>query len=144
MGDWSIAVNPAQRDAYLSRLGFTEIPQVSVEMLYALHRAQVERVPYETLWIKYGELRPIDPAASVAVVAGPGGRGGYCYHLNGAFAVLLDWVGFDVRRHISGVQGHKDDAPHLQRNHLALTVHGLPAADNPDGVWFVDAGLGDG
>ncbi len=29
-------------------------------------------------------------------------------------------------------------------NHLVLMVHGLPTADNPDGHWLVDAGLGDG
>jgi N-hydroxyarylamine O-acetyltransferase len=28
-------------------------------------------------------------------------------------------------------------------NHLVLTVHGLPADTNPDGNWYVDAGLGD-
>ena len=28
-------------------------------------------------------------------------------------------------------------------NHLALTVRGLPAPECPDGVWFVDVGLGD-
>ena len=28
-------------------------------------------------------------------------------------------------------------------NHLVLTVHDLPSDANPDGVWYVDAGLGD-
>lgn len=28
-------------------------------------------------------------------------------------------------------------------NHLALTVHGLPATAAPDGRWFADVGLGD-
>src|SRR5579863_7903421 len=28
-------------------------------------------------------------------------------------------------------------------NHLVLTVSGLPTDDNPSGVWYVDAGLGD-
>ncbi|MGZ4737575.1 MAG: arylamine N-acetyltransferase, partial [Acidimicrobiia bacterium] len=28
-------------------------------------------------------------------------------------------------------------------NHLVLTVHGLPTDSNPDGSWYVDAGLGD-
>jgi arylamine N-acetyltransferase len=29
-------------------------------------------------------------------------------------------------------------------NHLALTVHGLPTPECPEGVWMVDVGLGDG
>ena len=34
--------------------------------------------------------------------------------------------------------------PRSLTNHLVLVVHGLPSATNPDGDWYVDAGLGDG
>src|SRR4051812_37631419 len=71
------------RDAYLSRLGLEAEPP-SVDALQRLHRRQVERIPYETLWIQAGGAWGIDPVDSVRRIALQR-RGGYCYHLNGAF-----------------------------------------------------------
>ena len=79
------------RDAYLHRLGLDAEPP-SVDALFRLHRAHVERVPYETLWIQLGEPWDIGPAASVVRIA-TAGRGGYCFHLNGAFSELLAALG---------------------------------------------------
>jgi N-hydroxyarylamine O-acetyltransferase len=128
---------------YLERLRLPDPGPPSVDGLRLLHRAQVERVPYENLDIQLGRPPGIEPASSFRRVLA--GRGGYCYHLNGAFALLLSALGYAVRWHRGGVQGR--DEPHpvgAVGNHLALTVHGLPTADNPDGMWFVDVGLGDG
>ena len=129
------------RDAYLHRLGLDAEPP-SVDALFRLHRAHVERVPYETLWIQLGEPWDIGPAASVVRIA-TAGRGGYCFHLNGAFSELLAALGYDVSRHVGGVHG--PDGPDVAElsNHLVLTVRDLPTDANPDGVWYVDAGLGD-
>ena len=55
----------------------------SVDGLRRLHRAHVERVPYETMWIHADEPWGIDPEESVGRIARDG-RGGYCFHLNGA------------------------------------------------------------
>ncbi len=132
------------RDAYLHRLGFAEPLPPTVESLFLLHRAQAERIPYESVWIWLGERRTIEPLDSVRYVTGPGGRGGYCYHLNGAFSTVLAWLGFDVRWHVGGVQGAPTDPAGPNGNHLALSVANLPSPDNPDGRWFIDAGLGDG
>jgi arylamine N-acetyltransferase len=139
---WLPALDAGLRDAYLHRLGLPEPPAPSVDALFALHRAQVERIPYESVWVWLGERRTIAPLDSMRHIVR--GRGGYCYHLNGAFAGLLDWLGFDVHRHVGGVQGTPEDPAGATANHLALTVHGLPTEDNPDGRWFVDSGLGDG
>ncbi len=128
---------------YLARLGLSDPGPPSVAGLRALHRAQVERVPYENLDIQLGRVNSIDPVASFhRVVAG---RSGYCFHCNGAFGLLLSALGYWVRWHRGGVQGREDPRPvGATGNHLVLTVHGLPDPGNPDGVWFVDAGLGDG
>lgn len=128
--------------AYLTRLGLDDPGPPSVAALAALHRAQVERVPYETLEIHLGRPTTVDPYESARRVLR--GRGGYCYHLNGAFSTLLGELGYDVRWHLAGVQRRDEPAPGANGNHLALTVHGLPAPECPDGVWLVDAGLGDG
>lgn len=127
--------------AYLRRLGL-EREAPGVEALVRLHRAQVERVPYETVWIHQGRSWGIEPARSVRRIAAER-RGGYCYHLNGAFSRLLGVLGYDVSRHVGGVHGPDGPAEASMTNHLVLLVSGLPTDDNPGGRWFVDAGLGD-
>ncbi len=109
--------------------------------LFALQRAHVERVPYETIPIWLGRSTTVDPAESARRIVA--GRGGYCFHLNGALSALLASLGYSVTRHYGGVQGSAADAAGARGNHLVLTVDGLPTDDNPSGEWLVDAGLGD-
>jgi arylamine N-acetyltransferase len=127
--------------SYLARLGLEPEPPSS-DALIRLHRAHVERIPWETLWIHLGERWSIDPASSLIRIAGQG-RGGYCFHLNGALAALLRALGYDVVLHVGGVHGPAEPSPGDMANHLVLTVRGLPTGTNPDGVWYVDTGLGD-
>lgn len=127
--------------AYLQRLGVEAEPP-SAEALARLHGAHAERVPYETLWIHLGERWGIDPDGSVARIAHQG-RGGYCFHLNGAFSELLRWLGYDVVRHVGGVHGPGGASEAELTNHLVLTVRDLPSETNPGGAWYVDVGLGD-
>jgi N-hydroxyarylamine O-acetyltransferase len=134
-------MSPAERAAYLARLGLEAEPP-SAEALFRVHRAHVERVAYETLWIHLGERWGIDPAESVARIA-TRGRGGYCYHLNSGLGGLLDAMGYDVSRHVGGVHGPDGASHDAMTNHLVLMVHGLPTDENPAGDWYVDAGLGD-
>jgi N-hydroxyarylamine O-acetyltransferase len=134
-------ISPTDRDAYLARLGVDAEPP-SIEGLIRLHRAHVERVAYETLWIHLGERWGIGVDESTARVA-TRRRGGYCFHLNGAFGGLLRSLGYDVVRHVGGVHGPDGPAEDSMTNHLVLTVHGLPTDGNRDGDWYVDAGLGD-
>ena len=56
-------------DAYLRRLGLDAEPP-SVDALFRIHRAQVERVPYETTWIPLGERWDIDTKAAVERIRG--------------------------------------------------------------------------
>jgi N-hydroxyarylamine O-acetyltransferase len=131
-------------DGYLRRLGITDPGRPSVSGLRALHTAHVERIAYEALDIQLGRLTSIDPEDSAARITDRG-RGGYCYHLNGAFSLLLRELGYDVVWHRAGVQNPGEAPPGSARaNHLGLTVHGLPAPESPSGDWLVDAGLGDG
>jgi N-hydroxyarylamine O-acetyltransferase len=127
--------------AYLRRLGVEPEPP-SAEALIRLHRAQVEQVPYETLWIHTGRRWGVDLEESVARIANVR-RGGYCFHLNGAFSVLLESLGYRVTRHVGGVHGPVPATEQEMANHLVLTVAGLPTDANPAGAWYVDAGLGD-
>ncbi|MCY0959407.1 arylamine N-acetyltransferase family protein [Streptomyces sp. H27-H5] len=119
---------------YLRRLG-VEPAAPSVEGLFALQRAHLERVPYENIDIQLGRPPGIDPELSARRLAA--GRGGYCFHLNGAFSALLEALGYDVTRHVGGVC-KEPDARGVNGDHLALVVRVDGAA------FFVDVGLGDG
>ena len=134
-------ISRADVEAYLRRLGVDPEPP-SAEALVRLHRAQVERVPYETIWIHLGQQWDIDPVDSFRRVAHDR-RGGYCYHLNGALAELLEALGYRVTRHVGGVHGPEGPSLEALTNHLVLVVEGLSTDANPDGRWYVDAGLGD-
>jgi arylamine N-acetyltransferase len=108
----------------------------SVAALFAIHRAQTERVAYENIDIVLGRPPGIDPATSIDRIVR--GRGGYCFNLNGALATLLDALGYQVRWHVGAVHAAgSDPLPGEYRNHLAVTVE-------LDGeTWMVDTGLGD-
>ena len=131
-------------DGYLRRLGITDPGRPSVSALRVLQAAHVERIAYEALDIQLGRMTSIEPEDSAARITALG-RGGYCYHLNGAFSLLLQELGYDVVWHRAGVQNPGEPRPGSERaNHLSLTVHGLPSAESPSGDWLVDVGLGDG
>ncbi|UBU18021.1 arylamine N-acetyltransferase family protein [Nonomuraea gerenzanensis] len=131
---------PHDRDlsTYLDRLEIGDPGEPSLDALRALHRAHVERVPYETLEVQLGRRITLDPRESIDRILR--GRGGYCVQLNGAFATLLTALGYDVTWHRAGVQaGRRAPASGVSfAPHLALTVRmeGQP--------WLVDIGLGDG
>jgi N-hydroxyarylamine O-acetyltransferase len=129
--------------AYLERLRIADPGPPSVGGLRALHAAHVERIPYEALEIQLGRPTTVDPSESARRILDRR-RGGYCFHLNGAFSLLLRALGYDVVWHRAGVQGSPaSPAGAGAANHLALTVHGLRSDDCPSGDWLVDTGLGD-
>ncbi|WP_327383972.1 arylamine N-acetyltransferase family protein [Streptomyces sp. NBC_01207] len=120
---------------YLARIGITEPGSPSVEGLFALTRAHLERIPFENTEIQLGRPPGIDPELSVRRIGA--GRGGYCFHLNGAFAALLEHLGYDVTRHLGGMSADRESTE-VSGDHLTLTVR-------IDGeAYFVDVGLGDG
>ncbi|MFI6292880.1 arylamine N-acetyltransferase [Nonomuraea sp. NPDC050790] len=124
--------------AYLSRIGRPDLLNVppSADHLRELHVAHIEQVSYEALEIWLGRPTTVDPLESAARIIG--GRGGYCFHLNGAFSLLATALGYEVTRHVGGAQQDAAAGPRVTGNHLVLTVR------LPDGDWLVDLGLGDG
>lgn len=128
-------VNATLVDRYLQHLGLSTPGAPSVAGLRALHRAHVSRVPYENLEIQLGRPTTVDPYESIERILR--GRGGYCFHLNGAFATLLDALGYEVTWHVGGVQTNETVPAGASGNHLALTVY------CEGGTWLVDVGLGE-
>ena len=129
---------------YLRRLRIGDPGAPGVAALQTLHKAHVEWVAYEALDIQLHRPTSIYPYESAERIVRDH-RGGYCYHLNGAFSLLLSHLGYEVVWHRAGVQNHTDAAPPGadRANHLALTIHGLESENCPSGIWLVDVGLGD-
>ncbi len=125
---------PLDVDALLRRIGVGPRPPATGAGLTELHRAWVGRVPYEDLAIHLGEAGPL-VLEDVADRILRGGRGGYCFEVNGVLAAVLEDLGFGVERREARVGARTDDGP---TNHLALVVHA------EDGTWLAEAGYGEG
>ena len=129
----------ADRDAYLARLGFAHPPAPTATALARLQEAHLMRIPFENLSIHLDEPIELDPAWLVEKLTRRV-RGGFCFELNGAFAALLETLGFDVE--LRGARVVETDGrlrPPL--DHLALVVQ-CPA-DDGDARWLADVGFGD-
>lgn len=124
---------------YLNRLGIPDIQPPSLEYLSALHQAHVRTISWQTVDIIAGKPAPIDLASSVNLMLS--GRSGYCYHLNGAFSMLLKSLGFEVNWHRAGVQPPGVE-PRIDSFHLGLTVT-LPLDNGGTERYILDVGLGD-
>jgi N-hydroxyarylamine O-acetyltransferase len=128
---------------YLARLGLDEAGPPSADALAELQARHLERVVFENLEIQRGRPTTVDPAESAERIV-KRGRGGYCFHLNGAFALLLEALGYEVSRRRGTVQPPPDTPPDRRLNHLVVLVHRLPTGAHPEGTWWTEVGLGDG
>jgi arylamine N-acetyltransferase len=127
--------------AFLQRIGVDEYDgPPRLEALTRLHEAFVDQVPYETVQYQLTPGGPLEPEdAAKRIIARE--AGGYCFQLNGTFALLLTELGYRVEMHRGGVQTINRPGD-IDGSHMVLTVGGL--VEDPDRVWLVDAGLGDG
>jgi N-hydroxyarylamine O-acetyltransferase len=124
--------------AYLRRIGVPRPGAVDTAALRTLHRAHQMTVPFENLSVpRFGlsETISLDPRALIEKIVSRR-RGGFCYELNGAFAMLLEALGADVTRVAARVHGDAGFGPPF--DHLALIVR--PA--DGSGPWLADVGFG--
>ena len=123
-------------EAYFGRLAVPRPHTADAVNLHVLHRAHQMRVPFENLSIHLSE--PVLLAEDVLVdKIVTRRRGGFCYELNGAFAILLEAMGAEVRRVAARVYGSDGHAgPPL--DHMALVVR----ASDAGGPWLIDVGFG--
>jgi N-hydroxyarylamine O-acetyltransferase len=120
---------------YVGRIGVARPATPDAAALRELHRAHLMAVPFENLSIHLDE--PISLADSDLldkIVTRR--RGGFCYELNGTFALLLEALGFEVSRLAARVYGGGGLGPPF--DHLALAVR--PA--DGSGPWLADVGFG--
>ncbi|MFF5213324.1 arylamine N-acetyltransferase [Streptosporangium sp. NPDC000396] len=120
-------------DEYLKRIGAARPSIPDMESLRELQLRHLLTVPFENLSIHLGEPVVLDEQALVEKVV-ERRRGGFCYELNGAFAVLLRSLGYEVTLLSARASGGDTLGPPF--DHLALRV------DDASGPWLVDVGFG--
>jgi N-hydroxyarylamine O-acetyltransferase len=128
-------MNDETVQAYLQRLGAARPAAADAAALRALHRAHQAAVPFENLSIHLSEPISLDEADLTDKIVRRR-RGGFCYELNGAFALLLEALGAQVMRMAARV--FADGQPGPPFDHLALAVR-LPDGSGP---WLADVGFG--
>ncbi len=106
--------------AYLARIGYDGPVQPDWGTLRALQLAHMRTVPFENLDIHLGRPIQLDGDHLFRKVVRDH-RGGFCYELNGLFAMLLSEIGFAVT--LLGAQFPRDDdLPTSELDHLTLLV----------------------
>ncbi len=128
---------PRDSAAYLSRLGLARPAAPTLDALVALQLAHLRRIPFENLDIRLGRPIRLDHDILVRKVLADG-RGGYCYELNGLFALLLASLGYAVSL-VSARVAKKGGGFTEEFDHLALLVTS-PLVPEP---LLVDVGFGD-
>ena len=119
-------------ERYFERIGFAGAARANAEVLEAVQRAQLARIPFENFDILLGRGISVEPAAICAkLLERP--RGGYCFELNGLFLMALHAIGFEARPLLARV--HLSGEPSGRSHELLLvTLGGRP--------WIADAGFG--
>ena len=121
--------------AYLRRVGVAPPVTADAAAVRLLHQAHQRAVPFENLSIHLGEPISLDSGDLFGKIVSRR-RGGFCYELNGLFALLLEALGMRVQRVAARVHGGGGLSPPF--DHLALFVQ--PA--DGSGRWLADVGFG--
>lgn len=121
-----------QLESYLKRIGYTDSLEHSAETLTKLMRAQLFSVAFENLDVQAGKIVSLVPEQIVDKIVGQG-RGGYCYEVNGLFAMALQALGFSYKFIACRPMFYPVRRP---KTHMVLLVE----ADGDQ--WICDLGFG--
>lgn len=118
--------------AYCERIGFNGELRPDFATVQALMQHQLRSVPFENLDVLAGKPISLDPDDIVAKVI-ERKRGGYCYELNGLFAMALTTLGVEWQFVAARPMFYPVKRP---RTHAALVVK------LEGGEWLCDLGFG--
>jgi N-hydroxyarylamine O-acetyltransferase len=128
----------ASVDEYLRHLGIDKAREPDLAFLRELHAKHLCKVPFENIDIRFGVPITIDEAAFIDKIL-KRNRGGFCYELNGAFAWLLEQLGYRVSR-LSARVSRFTGGFGPEFDHLTLLVH-LDEGDQLADVGFGTSSL---
>ena len=81
---------------YFKRINYTGPAAADTGTLHALMRHQLFAIPFENLDVQAGKIVSLAPD-DIADKLLTQGRGGYCYEVNGLFAMALEALGIPYR-----------------------------------------------
>ncbi|MDR6603876.1 N-hydroxyarylamine O-acetyltransferase [Achromobacter deleyi] len=117
---------------YLERIGHDGDTRPDITTVAALMRRQLFTVPFENLDVQAGRVVSLVPEDIVEKIL-ERHRGGYCYEVNGLFAMALEALGVPYRFVAARPMFYPVKRP---KTHMALVVH----ASGAD--WLCDLGFG--
>lgn len=113
------SLSDVQAQHYLARLGLDHRELATdAAGLRLVQLAHLEQVPFENLdivlagGVRHDRLRAVDKLLGSR-------RGGWCFEVNGALSLLLEWLGFDVKMLGAAVL---EEGPSSVIEHLLLEV----------------------
>ena len=127
-----MSLSPSDLHAYLARIGIDAPAGAALDSLTRLQLAHLQAAPFENLAIFAGRSVTADNNWTFSKIVDQQ-RGGWCFELNGAFAQLLESLGFEVMRLGAAVLL---GGPNTLIDHLVLEV----MLDQP---YLVEVGFGD-
>lgn len=117
---------------YLDRIGFAGPARADIATVGAMMRCQLFSVPFENLDVQAGKVVSLVPEEIVEKIVGRR-RGGYCYEVNGLFAMALEALGIAYQFVAARPMFYPVKRP---KTHMAVVL-------TLDGVqWLCDLGFG--
>ncbi len=118
--------------AYFKRIGFAREPQADIATVREMMRCQLFSVPFENLDVQAGKVVSLVPEDIVSKVLYQQ-RGGYCYEVNGVFAMALEALGIPYQFVAARPMFYPVRRP---KTHMAIVI-------TLDGEqWLCDLGFG--
>jgi len=117
---------------YFKRIGYSGKPAKNIETLRLLMRCQLFSVPFENLDVQAGTVVSMMPEEIVEKLVYRQ-RGGYCYEVNGLFAMVLQALGFEYQLVAARPMFYPVRRP---KTHMAIVVQLEQQA------WLCDLGFG--
>ena len=118
--------------AYLHRIGYSGVPLADLASVTEIMRCHLRAVPFENLDVQAGKGISLVPEDIVEKIVGRR-RGGYCYEVNGLFAMALTALGVAFRFVGCRPMTYPARRP---RTHMAI----LAMFDGEE--WLCDVGFG--
>ena len=117
---------------YFKRINYTGPAGADTATLHALMRHQLFSVPFENLDVQAGKVVSLAPD-DIADKMLTQGRGGYCYEVNGLFAMALEALGIPYRFVAARPMFYPARRP---KTHMAIV------AEVDSRQWLCDLGFG--
>lgn len=117
---------------YFKRIGFAGTASADIASITEIMRCQLFSVPFENLDVQAGKLVSLLPEGIVEKIVGRH-RGGYCYEVNGFFAMALAAMHIPYQFVAARPMFYPTRRP---KTHMAIVVH-VQGVD-----WLCDLGFG--